>query len=286
MRKVTPRQAQSIPTKGRLARRREADISIVFGYVAGNRKAMIRAKPPGVSILPIWPKAAFRLARENRRLRARLATEQFATAGLRAALEQQRREALTDPLTGLYNRRAMDQSLGEIWAESGKNPLAILVLDIDYLKRINDTYGHVGGDSAICRVAATLRRCIRGGDLAFRYGGEEFLVLLPNTTLDGAISVAELIRGRIESLHPAAGRKRRVAFTVSVGVAARKDRDDPISLIERADCALYQAKHHGRNQVVHENILLVHPWRGSGLMAADQAPCAAVGPRRLNTVTL
>jgi diguanylate cyclase len=182
--------------------------------------------------------------------------ERANSARLRAALELQRREALTDPLTGLCNRRAMDQRLGELWSAAEDAPLAILVLDIDFFKRINDTYGHADGDCVIRWVAATLCRCIRVGDSAFRYGGEEFLVLLPDTTLEGAISLAESIRGRIEDQHLDFPRHGQVPLTVSLGVAARKRQDDPLSLFERADRALYQAKRHGRNRVVHENCLI------------------------------
>jgi diguanylate cyclase (GGDEF)-like protein len=195
------------------------------------------------------------LTQENQRLRARLDAERRTTASLQTALEHQRREALTDPLTGLYNRRAMDQRLGEIWAVPDATPLALLVLDIDFFKRINDTYGHAEGDCVIRWVAATLCRCVRAGDRAFRFGGEEFLVLLPDTTLDGAIKVAESIRRRIEVHHLAFPRNWQVPLTVSLGVASRQDKDDPVSLFERADRALYQAKHRGRNQVVHENCL-------------------------------
>jgi len=197
-----------------------------------------------------------RLMEENRCLRSRLNAEQRTTASLRVALEQHRREALTDPLTGLFNRRAMDQRLDEIWAKPDAEGLAIVVMDIDFFKRINDTYGHADGDCVIRWVAATLCRCIRAGDSAFRYGGEEFMVLLPNTSLEGAVSLAESIRGRIEACHLAFSSHWQVPLTVSLGVASRKQQDDPTSMFERADRALYQAKHDGRNRVAHENSLL------------------------------
>lgn len=173
------------------------------------------------------------LARANERLRGCLEAERRTVADLRQALDQHRSEALTDPLTGLYNRRAMDRCLDDMWAEPEAGRLAMLVLDIDYFKRFNDTFGHASGDNVICWVAATLRRCIRAEDYAFRYGGEEFLVLLPNTALAGAVSVAESIRERVGTLHLSC----------------------PRSLFERADSALYQAKHGGRNRVMHEGLL-------------------------------
>ncbi len=201
-------------------------------------------------------KLLLRLARENHGLRASLEAERKNAETLYAALESQRREALTDPLTGLCNRRAMDQRLGDVWAVQTHAPLSLLVLDIDFFKRINDTYGHADGDCVIRWVAATLCCCIRSGDSAFRYGGEEFMVLLPDTPLEGAISVAETIRERIAAHHPTPSRNWQVPLPVSLGVATRRATDDPGSLFERADRAMYQAKHLGRNRVVHENCLI------------------------------
>jgi diguanylate cyclase len=130
-------------------------------------------------------------------------------------------------------------------------------MDIDHFKHINDSYGHAIGDIVIRNVADVVRKCIRGEDIAVRYGGEEFLVLLPNTQLEGAITVAEAIRRRIEALRLV--RKNDnfalAPFTISLGVAKRRGNDDRDSLVERADKALYQAKSSGRNQVMHENHL-------------------------------
>jgi len=250
----TSKHALPIPTAGRSARqgsRPLTDIPPACVDAAASRLVTIRDALVQESKYAVQINTMIWLARENRQLRARLEVERYNTAVLRQALEHQLHEALTDPLTGLYNRRAMDQRLGELWSETGDGPLAMLVLDIDYLKRINDTYGHVGGDNAIREVASTLRRCIRVKDSAFRYGGEEFLVLLPDTALEGATSVAESIRGRIE----AHNLESSMPLTVSLGVASRRAQDDPVGLFERADRALYQAKHRGRNRVVHENSL-------------------------------
>jgi diguanylate cyclase len=221
-----------------------------------DRLIAAREAPSDAASSPSPADTLLRLMEENRCLRSRLNAEQRTTASLRVALEQHRREALTDPLTGLFNRRAMDQRLDEIWAKPEEEGLAIVVMDIDFFKRINDTYGHADGDCVIRWVAATLCRCIRAGDSAFRYGGEEFMVLLPNTSLEGAVSLAESIRGRIEACHLAFSSHWQVPLTVSLGVASRKQQDDPTSMFERADRALYQAKHDGRNRVAHENNLL------------------------------
>lgn len=258
MKATIPRQTLHLPLAKRFAgpdTRLPEDIPHAIADTTGIGRVRVRFKLTLAHRFPAPLKTVIHLLRENQRLRASLDAERLCSASLRVALDHQRRAALTDPLTGLYNRRAMDQHLGALWADSGDGPFALLVLDIDYLKRINDTHGHLSGDTAIRKVAATLHRCIRAGDSAFRFGGEEFMVLLPDTTLEGAISVAESIRDRIESHNRTLSREWRVPLTVSLGVASRKDDDDPFSLFERADRALYQAKHAGRNRVVHENIL-------------------------------
>ncbi len=192
---------------------------------------------------------------QNCKLQEHLSAAQQETEQLRAELEAQRREAMIDPLTGLFNRRAMDHHLEYLWEED--QDLSVLVMDIDHFKRINDSYGHAVGDIVIRNVADTLRKCIRGEDIAVRYGGEEFLVLLPNTQLEGAITVAEAIRRRIEALRLVRKNDNFALdpFTISLGVAKRHGKDDRDSLFERADKALYHAKSNGRNQVIHENHL-------------------------------
>lgn len=258
MKETIPRQTLHLPSAKRFVEpgaRLSGDLPPTFADSAGIWWVGARFKMKLAHGLTVPMQTVIRLLRENRRLRASLDAERYCCASLRMALDHQRRAALTDPLTGLYNRRAMDQHLGSLWADAGDEPFALLVLDIDYLKHINDTHGHLSGDTAIRKVAAILRHCIRAGDSAFRFGGEEFVVLLPDTTLEGAISLAESIRGRIEAHNRTLPREWRVPLTVSLGVASRQDDDDPISLIERADRALYQAKQAGRNRVVHENIL-------------------------------
>ena len=196
-------------------------------------------------------RAAVNANSQNQALQGHLAAAHQETEQLRAELEAQRREAMLDPLTGLFNRRAMAQHLEQLW-DNPEAHLSVLVLDIDHFKRINDTYGHAIGDVVIRNVADTVRRSVRGEDIAVRYGGEEFVVLLPNTALEGAITVAETIRKRIEALRLVRKNDNFSLdpFTISLGVAQRGAHDDRDGLIERADRALYQAKTGGRNRVM------------------------------------
>jgi len=190
---------------------------------------------------------------QNGKLQAHLVEARRETDQLREELEAQRREAMIDPLTGLYNRRAMDIHLNGLW-EGEEDHLSVLVMDIDHFKHINDSYGHAVGDIVIRNVADAVRKCIRGEDIAIRFGGEEFLVLLPNTPLEGAITVAESIRKRIEALRLVrkSDNFALAPFTISLGVAQRRRDDNRDSLFERADKALYRAKSNGRNKVMHE----------------------------------
>lgn len=199
--------------------------------------------------------AITRLVAENQFLRATLQQQHQHCQALSLAMESLRQAALTDPLTGLLNRRALDQQVDEL--RDGEKPcvLSVLMLDIDHFKRINDRHGHVRGDALLRQVAETLRHSIRAEDRVFRYGGEEFLVLLCGVPLMHAIAVAESIRQRIERLQLADRDAGVMSCTASLGVASLQQHDDPDSLFERVDRALYQAKSWGRNRVVHENLL-------------------------------
>lgn len=194
---------------------------------------------------------------DNETLRSSLESAQQEAEQLREALEQHRREALIDPLTGLFNRRALDQHLDSVWLESNDTPMSLLVLDIDHFKRVNDNYGHAVGDVVIRHVADTMRKCIRGEDVAVRYGGEEFMVLLPGTPLDGALKVAETIRTRIAALRLTRKHDNLTLdpFTISLGVALRRQDDSYETLFERADQALYQSKSNGRNRVTAAEVI-------------------------------
>lgn len=173
---------------------------------------------------------------------------------LRSEIEQHRREALIDPLTGLFNRRAMEQLLGEHLASS-EDSIAMLILDIDHFKHVNDTYGHAVGDVVLRHVADAIRKCIRGEDIAVRYGGEEFIILLPRTSLQGAMIVAETLRHRVEEMRLVRRHDnlRLEPITASFGVAIRRPDDDQESFFQRADKALYVSKSLGRNRVSAES---------------------------------
>lgn len=175
---------------------------------------------------------------------------------LRNALMYQDALALAqkDALTGICNRAAFDESLRAEINLAGRHgsPLSIVVFDIDHFKSINDRFGHSYGDNAIKAVAQCAQRCARSSDLLFRYGGEEFVMLLRNTDRKGARLLAERIRREVEKLVCQTS-QQAIPITVSAGIAALQASDTAKQLFERADQALYQAKHSGRNRVCSDS---------------------------------
>ena len=174
-------------------------------------------------------------------------------ASLHDRLEMATEEALTDPLTGLINRKGLSISIDEaltIAQQTQKYP-CLLMLDIDHFKKINDTFGHLLGDKAIKMVAETLKKQIKGKDTATRYGGEEFCVLLPETEIQNAWSVAENIRRTIErmSIKRAKDKQEICRMTISIGIARYQPGEAITDFIGRADNALYESKNTGRNKV-------------------------------------
>ena len=170
------------------------------------------------------------------------------------AQEELQRLASRDALTGLANRRAFDEHIGNEWTRGRQSDhlVSVMMLDVDHFKQFNDTYGHPQGDACLKSVASVLAgAAARSGDLVSRYGGEEFVLVLPGTTEEGAMVVAERIRAAVAGLRiPNAASKHNGMLTVSIGVAT----GDPSSvtqevLLQRADEALYRAKHAGRNRV-------------------------------------
>ncbi len=189
------------------------------------------------------------LKAELTRLNNQMLTIQRELEKKNAAME---RLAYYDTLTGLLNRRAILEKLTE-WlrhVQRYKSRLAIAMLDIDHFKLVNDSYGHRIGDRVLSDLADLMRRSIRTADFVGRYGGEEFLLILPNTDAAGASIVAERVRAHIEGtpMHDTSGRTFKT--TVSLGAAEYCSGDDEDLLIGRADTALYRAKDLGRNRVV------------------------------------
>jgi two-component system, cell cycle response regulator len=186
---------------------------------------------------------AIRLKQERDQLRVN-AEE----AAERAEVAQER--AMTDALTGLLNRYGLQHVLAREHAEARRydRPLSCLMIDLDNFKTINDTYGHASGDIALQQVAGILREVVRRSDTVFRYGGEEFLVLLPETDLEGATALAEKIRVNA-SMRPFGDGERVFNLTLSVGASTLYDHESGNDMIACADMALYHAKERGRNRV-------------------------------------
>jgi diguanylate cyclase (GGDEF)-like protein len=160
-------------------------------------------------------------------------------------------QAQIDSLTGALNRTGMEKGFKREMelARRNKDDLSILLLDIDYFKKINDDYGHDFGDTVLKEISTHVKSCIRNTDVFARFGGEEFVVLLNNTSRSGALLLAERIRQQIEQASVTFN-KEEVSYTTSIGVATLKGTDDRDSFFNRADKALYEAKDNGRNRVV------------------------------------
>jgi diguanylate cyclase (GGDEF)-like protein len=159
--------------------------------------------------------------------------------------------SVTDGLTGLYNRSKLDAILEDELARFKRNQrsFALLVMDIDYFKTLNDTHGHIAGDEVIVAVARILSESIRSVDYAARYGGDEFVIVMVEATADMALKTAERIRSRVNDIRYDAN-GQTVSVTVSIGVVQSQQSDDisPTALFARADNALYEAKRAGRNR--------------------------------------
>jgi diguanylate cyclase (GGDEF)-like protein len=169
------------------------------------------------------------------------------TVQLRDEQDNLRRQAAIDRLTGVLNRRGVEQALADL-GERGAEGVALVMVDIDHFKGINDTHGHDAGDQVLQRVAAVMVQSVRADDVLGRWGGEEFVVACVRCTAGHAAQMAEKIRQRIEQTH--FGTRHRIHVTASFGVAGMQGQEDFADTLRRADEALYRAKSEGRNRVV------------------------------------
>lgn len=172
------------------------------------------------------------------------------TQSLAKKLERTEAKALVDPLTNVLNRNAYNLKIGQMIRsfEQFGSVFAIMVIDIDHFKNFNDQYGHRAGDRVLNSAAGTLKETLRSTDLLFRYGGEEFVVLLSEVNLENAKKIAEKLRSEIEKDY-FVDQKKQLKVTVSIGVTCAKEADTEETLFERADKAMYLAKKDGRNRV-------------------------------------
>lgn len=200
---------------------------------------------------------------DSQELVARVRTQlrrQWYVEDLRQSVQQSLELAVTDALTGLYNRRYLGSQLPRQFrlAEDQGRAFSVLLLDVDHFKNVNDTLGHDVGDEVLTGIADRLQRCIRGMDIACRYGGEEFVCVLPDTKEDGAEVIAERIRADIAERPMQLADGREIEITVSIGIASHAPgdgEDTPPRMLKRADEALYAAKSGGRNRVVPQTAL-------------------------------
>ncbi len=232
------------------------DITVIFLSALDDTEAVVKALSSGANDYISRPfqaeemvarvHVAIRLTRERHQLRL---TAEEAMRRAEAALEL----SISDGLTGLLNRYGLQRSLARECAEARRynRPLSCLMIDADNFKTINDTYGHPAGDAALIKIALILTEAVRRSDVVCRYGGEEFLVLMPETELEGAGALAEKIRAATAA-HVFGDGAQMFSLTVSVGAAELHVDEAGNDMIARADAALYHAKTHGGNRVEAE----------------------------------
>ncbi|MCS6761435.1 MAG: PleD family two-component system response regulator [Candidatus Devosia symbiotica] len=227
------------------------NLPIILIADAADKPKVVRALDLGVNDFISRPVERHELAT---RVRTQIRRHRYALE-LRQSVNNTMVLAVTDDMTGLYNRRYFDRHLGVMLgkAQELKRDMALMILDIDHFKAINDSHGNDIGDAVIREFAVRLKRNIRGIDLACRFGGEEFVVLMPNTDFRQAKAVAERVQQSISDWGFEVGAPGSLSVTVSAGVTFNESAaDTPESLIKRADAALYRAKREGRNRVVFD----------------------------------
>lgn len=208
----------------------------------------------------------------NKRLQDDLAYSSYRMEEQALEIDHARREARTDPLTGVSNRKALDEKLHLLdvcWRREG-HPYTVILVDLDQFKWINDSHGHQAGDRVLEKVGTWLKQWVREGDFVGRFGGDEFTVLLPYTELEVGVDLAESIRLRTaDATSRIAVRGEQVSVSLSLGVAASREGDTAEAVFHRADRALYKSKRRGRNQVNFEE-----PEQEQTLPPTEEVPVA------------
>jgi two-component system cell cycle response regulator len=226
------------------------NVPILVVVSEGERRKLTQALEMGVNDYLTRPVDKNEL---TARVRTQLRKKRYADR-LRHNVQLSLEMAITDQLTGLHNRRYMERHLSNLISNAGKTgrPLAFLIMDIDYFKSVNDTHGHDIGDEVLREFSARIGANVRGLDLACRYGGEEFVVVMPDTDISFAYMVAERLRRSVETTPFDISRDpKKLNITISIGIASSEgEKDTAEALLHRADQALYRAKRDGRNRVV------------------------------------
>ena len=227
------------------------NLPIILMADPGDKPRVVRALDLGVNDFISRPVERNELAA---RVRTQIRRQRYAME-LRESVNNTLALAVTDALTGLYNRRYFERHLNLMLgkAQEQERDMAVMILDIDYFKAVNDMHGHDAGDAVLREFATRLKRNIRGVDLACRFGGEEFVVLMPDTDPGQAEAVAERVRQAVAERPFDVGQPRPLTVTISIGVALNETlTDTPESILKRADVALYRAKREGRNRVIFD----------------------------------
>jgi two-component system cell cycle response regulator len=228
---------------------RTRHLPLIIIVEPGDDARLLRGLDMGVNDYLMRPIDANEL---HARVRTQVARKRHSDQ-LRSRIAQSVEMAITDGLTGLHNRRYMETHLKSLLekARAAGRPLSVLVADIDFFKRVNDTFGHDAGDVVLKEFATRFRRNTRGIDLACRMGGEEFVIIMPDTELPRAFQVGERLRACVAAEPFQVNSHTQLRVTASVGIASLEHRDDTSeALFKRADQALYAAKREGRNRVV------------------------------------
>lgn len=232
-------------------------IPVLFLTASASEQDIIRGVEAGAADYLLKPFSGPILVAKLRAVRDRSRAEWM----LRRQLQSAEQNATTDGLTGLLNRRSFDERLMELtaYAVRHREPLALLMVDVDRFKSVNDDFGHPAGDVALRFLADRVRRVLRLGDLAFRYGGEEFCVLLRKCDVAGGVAVFERLKDELKKTSVELGGGASRLLTVSGGLATMEAANSfrETDLVKRADAALYVAKHGGRDRVEIERAVPV-----------------------------